>query len=60
MKQLQELLGMSLFAKESAGQLGEQGEIVAGHARQMLALNDELVLKLANRSHHGKLRWHPE
>ncbi len=56
MKRLQELLGVSLFAKEGSAQLSEQGEIVAGHARQMLALNDELVLKLANRSHRGKLR----
>ena len=56
MKKLQELLGVSLFAKEGGAQPTEHGEIVAGYARQILALNDEMMLKLSNRDSKGKLR----
>lgn len=56
MKRLQELLGVSLFAKEGGAQLTEQGELVAGYARQILALNDEMMLKLSSRESTGKLR----
>ncbi|WP_434722821.1 LysR family transcriptional regulator [Mesorhizobium sp. RIZ17] len=56
MKKLQDLLGVSLFAKEGGTQLTEQGELVAGYARQILTLNDEMMLKLSNRESTGKLR----
>lgn len=56
MKKLQDLLGVSLFAKEGGTQLTEQGDLVAGYARQILALNDEMMLKLSNRESTGKLR----
>ena len=56
MKKLQDLLGVSLFAKEGGTQLTEQGELVAGYARQILALNDEMMLKLSSRESTGKLR----
>jgi len=56
MKKLQDLLGVSLFAKEGGTQLTEQGELVAGYARQILALNDEMMLKLSSRESAGKLR----
>lgn len=56
MKRLQELLGVSLFVKEGGMQLTENGEVVAGYARQILALNDEMMLKLSNRNSKGKLR----
>lgn len=56
MKRLQELLGVSLFAKEGDTQLTEQGELVASFARQILALNDEMMLKLSSRESKGKLK----
>lgn len=57
MKRLQELMGVQLFDKDSGGaQITEAGEIVAGYARQILALNDEMMLRLARRDHRGKLR----
>jgi len=56
MKKLQDLLGVSLFVKEGGMQLTEQGELVAGYARQILALNDEMMLKLSSRESTGKLR----
>lgn len=56
MKKLQDLLGVSLFAKEGGAQLTEHGELVAGYARQILALNDEMILKLSSRESQGKLR----
>jgi DNA-binding transcriptional LysR family regulator len=56
MKKLQELLGVSLFSKEGGAQLTEQGELVAGYARQILSLNDEMMLKLSNRTSKGRLR----
>jgi DNA-binding transcriptional LysR family regulator len=57
MKKLQELLGVSLFAKEGGAQLTEQGELVAGYARQILALNDDMMLKISSRESKGKLRF---
>jgi DNA-binding transcriptional LysR family regulator len=56
MKKLQELLGVSLFSKDGGAQPTEQGEMVAGYARQILALNDDMMLKLSNRDSKGKLR----
>lgn len=56
MKRLQDLLGVSLFAKEGGAQLTEHGELVAGYARQILALNDDMLLKLSSRDTKGKLR----
>ncbi|PDT50384.1 LysR family transcriptional regulator [Sinorhizobium fredii] len=56
MKKLQELLGVSLFTKEGGVQITERGELVAGYARQILALNDEMMLKLSSRDSKGKLR----
>jgi DNA-binding transcriptional LysR family regulator len=56
MKRLQEQLGVSLFTKDGGAQLSEQGELVAGYARQILALNDEMMLKLSSRESKGKLR----
>ena len=56
MKKLQDLLGVSLFTKEGGAQLTEHGELVAGYARQILALNDEMILKLSSRESKGKLR----
>ncbi|WP_293810767.1 LysR substrate-binding domain-containing protein [uncultured Bosea sp.] len=55
-KRLQGLLGISLFTKDGGSQLSEQGELVAGYARRILALNDEMMLKLTNRDSKGKLR----
>ena len=57
MKKLQDLVGQPLFAKEgAAGALTEAGETVAGYARQILALNDDMMLRLARRDTRGKLR----
>jgi DNA-binding transcriptional LysR family regulator len=56
MKKLQELLDVSLFAKDAGAQPTEAGELVASYARQMLTLNDEMVLRLSRRDHHGKIR----
>jgi len=56
MKKLQDLLGVQLFAREGGTQLTEQGELVATYARQMLALNDEMMLRLSSRESAGKLR----
>lgn len=56
MKRLQELLGVPLFEKDSWQRLNERGEMVAGYARQILALNDEMMLKLADRNGSGRLR----
>lgn len=57
MKKLQDLVGTPLFDKDtSASSLTEAGEIVAGYARQILALNDDMVLRLSKRDTRGKLR----
>lgn len=56
MKRLQELIGVSLFVKDGGTQLTEQGELVAGYARQILSLNDEMMLRLSKRDSKGKLR----
>lgn len=57
MKKLQDLVGTPLFDKDAgASSLTEAGEIVAGYARQILALNDEMVLRLSGRDTRGKLR----
>ena len=58
MKKLQDLVGSPLFDKEGAGgaALTEAGEVVAGFARQILALNDDMMLRLSKRDTRGKLR----
>lgn len=57
MKKLQDLVGASLFDKgDGVAQLTEAGEIVAGHARQILALNDDMMLRLSKRDTRGKMR----
>ena len=56
MKRLQELLEVPLFAREGGAALTEQGEIVANYARQILALNDSMLVKLARRESGGRLR----
>ena len=56
MKRLQEILEAPLFAREGAAQLTEQGEIVANYARQILALNDAMLVRLARRTSGGRLR----
>lgn len=56
MKKLQELLNVSLFAKDAGAQPTEAGEIVANYARQILNLNDEMVLGLSKRSQQGNIR----
>jgi DNA-binding transcriptional LysR family regulator len=57
MKRLQEILEVPLFARdEGAAQLTEPGEIVANYARQILALNDEMLVRLARRESGGRLR----
>lgn len=56
MKRLQDLIGVSLFAKDGGTQLTEHGELVAGYARQILALNDDMMLRLSKRDSKGKLR----
>jgi DNA-binding transcriptional LysR family regulator len=56
MKRLQEILEAPLFAREGATQLTEQGEIVANYARQILALNDAMLVRLARRESGGRLR----
>jgi DNA-binding transcriptional LysR family regulator len=57
MKRLQDLIGIPLFDKESGdATLTEAGDVVAGYARRILALNDELLIKLTRRDLRGKLR----
>ncbi len=57
MKRLQDLIGVPLFDKDSGGtQPTEAGETVASYARQILALNDEMMLRLSRRDTRGKLR----
>lgn len=57
MKKLQYLVGTPLFDKDTgASSLTEAGEIVAGYARQILSLNDDMVLRLSKRDTYGKLR----
>jgi DNA-binding transcriptional LysR family regulator len=45
-----------LFAPDGVAQLTEQGEIVANYARQILALNDAMLVRLARRESGGRLR----
>ena len=55
-KRLQELLEAQLFMREGGATLTEEGEIVANYARQILALNDAMLVKLARRESTGRLR----
>lgn len=56
MKKLQDLIGAQLFTKEGGAVPTEAGEMVATYGRQMLALNDELMLRVSRRDSRGKLR----
>lgn len=56
MKRLQELLDVQLFVKDGGSKLTEAGELVASYARQMLSLNDAMILRLQGRDGGGKLR----
>jgi DNA-binding transcriptional LysR family regulator len=57
MKRLRDLVGVQLFAEDGGGaRLTEEGEIVATYARQILTLNDEMLLRLQGRDLRGKLR----
>ncbi|WP_131196340.1 LysR family transcriptional regulator [Lichenihabitans psoromatis] len=57
MKKLQDLVGTALFHKDGGGSsLTEAGEVVAGYSRQILALNDDMMLRLSKRDTRGKLR----
>ena len=57
MRRLQEQLDVALFTKDPSGtEITEEGELVAGYARQILALNDEMLLRLSGRDARGKLR----
>jgi DNA-binding transcriptional LysR family regulator len=55
-KRLQEILEVQLFARDGGAVLTEEGEIVANYARQILALNDSMLVKLARRESGGRLR----
>jgi DNA-binding transcriptional LysR family regulator len=56
-KRLQDLLGVPLFERDGTGStLTEQGQLVANYARRMLALNDELVVKLSRKTLGGRIR----
>lgn len=56
LKRLQELAGAPLFVREAGGALTETGQILANYARRILALNDELVMRLARKSLQGRLQ----
>lgn len=56
MKKLQDLIGVALFTKEGGALPTEAGELVATYGRQMLALNDDMMLRLSKRDIRGKLR----
>src|SRR5882724_356943 len=56
-KRLQELLGISLFERESgASRLTEAGEICAGYARRILAQHDEMMQRLTSKGAGGRLK----
>lgn len=57
MKRLQDALGVQLFERDGSGtQLTEAGEMVASYARRILAINDEMVLRVTARTARGRLR----
>lgn len=56
MRRLQDLIGVQLFTKDGGATPTEAGELVATYGRQMLALNDDLMLRLSSRDSRGKLR----
>ena len=56
MKKLQDLLDTPLFDRDGGGSLTEAGEVVASYARQILSLNDDMMLRLSGRDTRGKLR----
>jgi DNA-binding transcriptional LysR family regulator len=57
MKRLQDDLGIALFRKSGRGlALTEAGEVVLGHARRILALNDELLDTMQGTNLAGQIR----
>lgn len=56
-KRLEEAVGVPLLDREqSAPVLTEAGEMVAAYARRILALNDELVMRVQRKGRSGRLR----
>lgn len=55
MKRLQDMLGVSLFQRGGL-ELTKQGEIVAQHARDMLAVNDAMLNELGRHKTLGALK----
>eukprot|EP01037_Dinobryon_pediforme_P024794 gene24794-26713_t len=56
-KRLQEHVGFPLFGKDGSGSsLTDYGRVVEAYARRILALNDELVSKIAERNDLGRIR----
>jgi DNA-binding transcriptional LysR family regulator len=55
---LEEKLGKSLFQKSGRAQvLTEEGELLVGYARRLLALNDEAVQAVSGRALQGAVRF---
>jgi DNA-binding transcriptional LysR family regulator len=56
-KRLQELLGTPLFDRETGGaRLTERGQLVSNYARRILALNDEILARLATTDGAARFR----
>jgi DNA-binding transcriptional LysR family regulator len=56
-KRLQDQIGCPLFDRENGGSnVTEYGRLVERYARRMLAINDELVSRLASRDIRGQIR----
>lgn len=58
MKRLEDAVGAALLERTQGGvpKLTEAGEEVANYARRILALNDELVMRLKRKGRQGRLR----
>jgi len=56
-KRLQDQIGCPLFDRENGGSnVTEYGRLVETYARRILAINDELVNKIASRDMRGRIR----
>jgi DNA-binding transcriptional LysR family regulator len=56
MKRLEETLGVALFDRAPRGlTLTAAGAQLLGHARRMVATNDEVFLRLTDRAHEGEI-----
>jgi DNA-binding transcriptional LysR family regulator len=56
MKRLEETLGVALFDRAPRGlTLTAAGAQLLGHARRMVAANDEVFLRLTDRAHEGEI-----